>query len=126
MGKKKNICEFPLWHSGLMIWLVSVEAPVQSPALHSGLRIWCCCSCGIGCSSLREFYALTEVMVTWINTLYSLRCILMMCHFSGYKLDLTLKTTKSAFHCGNLKSKKYCCFYFKKKSIWEFSCGPAG
>ena len=29
--------------------LVSVEAPVRSPAQHSGLRIWyCCCSCGVG------------------------------------------------------------------------------
>ena len=43
--------EFPLWHSGLMIQLISVEAPVQSPAWHSELRIQHCCSCGVGCSS---------------------------------------------------------------------------
>ena len=43
--------EFPLWCSGLMIWLVSVDARVLPPAWHSGLRIWCCCSCGTGCSS---------------------------------------------------------------------------
>ena len=33
-----DLWEFPLWHSGLMIWLLSVEAPVRSPARHSGLR----------------------------------------------------------------------------------------
>ena len=48
----KTLClEFPLWHSGLMIQLVSKEVLVQSPALSSGLRIWHCCSCGTGHSS---------------------------------------------------------------------------
>ena len=36
---------------GIMIWLVSVEAQVCSPAQCSGLRIRRCCSCGTGCSS---------------------------------------------------------------------------
>lgn len=49
--KKKRFLEFLLWRSGLMIWLISVEALVQFPALHSGLRIWLCCSCGIHRSS---------------------------------------------------------------------------
>ena len=40
-----------LWHSGLIIRLVSVEAPVQSLAQSSGLRIQRCCSCGVGHSS---------------------------------------------------------------------------
>ena len=39
--------EFPLWCSGLMMWLFSVEAPVPSPAQCSGLRIWCCCNCSL-------------------------------------------------------------------------------
>ena len=43
--------EFPLWHSGLMISLFSVEPLVCSLALYSGLKIWHCCSCGTGCSS---------------------------------------------------------------------------
>ena len=46
--KFPEIEEFPLWCSGLMIWLVSVEALVPSPAWHSGLRIQCCYSCGVG------------------------------------------------------------------------------
>ena len=48
-----------------MIWLVSVEVPIQSLVQCSGLRIWHCCSCGIGHSSgsdltpgLRTPYAL--------------------------------------------------------------------
>ena len=40
--------ELLLWCSGLMVWLVSVEALAGSLAQHSGLRICCCCSCGIG------------------------------------------------------------------------------
>lgn len=43
--------EFPLWCNGLTIRLVSVEAPVQSPAQNSGLRTQRYCSCGVGCSS---------------------------------------------------------------------------
>ena len=43
--------ELPLWLSGLLIQLVSVEMAVRSSALHSGLRIQHCCSCGVGCSS---------------------------------------------------------------------------
>ena len=35
---KQNL-EFPLCSSGLVIWLVSVVAPVQSPARCSGLRM---------------------------------------------------------------------------------------
>ena len=49
--KRTDLLEFPLWLSGLMIRLISVEALVQFPACHSGLRIQCCCSCGIGHSS---------------------------------------------------------------------------
>ena len=37
--RKAALLEFPLWCSGLMIWLVSVEALVLSV----GERIWCCC-----------------------------------------------------------------------------------
>ena len=40
-----------LWHSGLMIQLVSVEVLVLSLSWHSGLRMQCCRSCGIGCKS---------------------------------------------------------------------------
>ena len=40
--------EFPLWHSGLMIWLVSVAVWVRSLAQNSGLRIWHFLSCGVG------------------------------------------------------------------------------
>ena len=39
--------EFLLWRSALMIWLVSVEARVPSPAWLSGWRIWYCCNCGV-------------------------------------------------------------------------------
>ena len=42
---------FQLWHSGLMIHLVSVEALVWSLAQLSGLRIQHCCSCSVDCSS---------------------------------------------------------------------------
>ena len=47
--KKKSdfFFEFPLWCSGLIIWLVSVEVPVQSSTWCRGLRIQHCCSCGI-------------------------------------------------------------------------------
>ena len=49
---KTSICvQFHLWHSGLMIWLVSVEVRVQSLAWHSRLRIQHCHSCGVGRSS---------------------------------------------------------------------------
>ena len=48
---QRQIVEFPLWRSGLMILLISVEAPVQSPTLPSGLRIQCSCTCGVVCSS---------------------------------------------------------------------------
>ena len=52
---KTSICgEFPLWLNGLMIWLVSVETPVQSPALHSGLRISHGCSSGFNSQSLAQ------------------------------------------------------------------------
>ena len=47
--------EFPLWHSGLMIWLISVEAPVflipslgqwvKDPAL---LQLWHKSQLGLG------------------------------------------------------------------------------
>ena len=37
--RKAALLEFPLWCSGLVIWLVSVEALVLSVAE----RIWCCC-----------------------------------------------------------------------------------
>ena len=37
---EKYLEEFPLWHSGLRILLVSVEAPVPSSAQHNGLRIY--------------------------------------------------------------------------------------
>ena len=40
-----------MWHSGIMIQLVSVEAPVPSPAQRNGFRIQRCCSCGISCKS---------------------------------------------------------------------------
>ena len=40
--------EFPPWHSGLMIQLISVEVSVLSPAKHSGLRIPSCSSCRVG------------------------------------------------------------------------------
>ena len=39
-----------MWHSGLMIWLVSVETQVRSLAQVSGLRIRRFHSCGTGCS----------------------------------------------------------------------------
>ena len=42
--------EFPLWHSELIIQLVSVAVLIQSEAWLSGLRIQCFCSCGIVCS----------------------------------------------------------------------------
>ena len=44
---KTQVLEFPLWCSGLMIWLMSVEALVQSPVCYSGLRIQHCYSCGV-------------------------------------------------------------------------------
>ena len=46
-----KIREFPMWPSMLMIWLVSVEAPLWSLARRNGLRIWCCCSCSTSRSS---------------------------------------------------------------------------
>ena len=45
---KIHFQELPLGFGGLMIWLVSVEALVQSPAQCSGLWTQHCCSCGIG------------------------------------------------------------------------------
>ena len=36
-----------MWHSGLIIWLVSVVLLVRSPAQCKGLRIWHCHSWGI-------------------------------------------------------------------------------
>ena len=38
-----------------MIQLVSVKAPVWSPAWSSGLKIHCCCSCGTGHSSSSDW-----------------------------------------------------------------------
>ena len=49
--QNQSIKKFPLWCSGLMIWLVCVEVPVRSPDQCSGLRIWRCHSSGVGCSS---------------------------------------------------------------------------
>ena len=63
-NKKKETCEFPLWLSGLRIWLVSMRMQIPSLALLSGLKdpvlrqaaahimdtawIWCYCACGVG------------------------------------------------------------------------------
>ena len=40
--------KFSLWHSGLMIWLVSVALLVLAPARYNRLRIQCCHSSGVG------------------------------------------------------------------------------
>ena len=50
-ANKQTNHELLLWCNGLMLWFVSAEALVQSPAQHSVLRIWHCRNCGIGCSS---------------------------------------------------------------------------
>ena len=44
METKDGFMEFRLWHSGLMIRLVSVEVLVQSPAQYGGLSIRHGCS----------------------------------------------------------------------------------
>ena len=43
--KRSFKVEFPLWCSGLMIQLVSLQGLVQSLAQCSALRLWRCCSC---------------------------------------------------------------------------------
>ena len=47
---QKDTWEFLLWHSRLMIWLVSVAVLFKSPVQCCGLRIWHCHSCSVGCS----------------------------------------------------------------------------
>ena len=54
--KKKIETEFSMWHSGLIIWLVSVVLLVRSPGQCKGLRIWHCHSWGIGHSCYSDLF----------------------------------------------------------------------
>ena len=62
---KMILQEFPLWRSGLMIWPVSVEAPVWSLAQQSGLRIWRCGSCAGGGSSGSDLIPGPGTSICW-------------------------------------------------------------
>ena len=55
--------EFLLWCSGLMTPLVSMEAPVWSPALCSWLRVQHCHSCGVSRNSGSD-----SIPFLWIST----------------------------------------------------------